>query len=450
MRSAAFSCTLRAALSLLIATGAACGYARASAATTLYVATTGSDRNPGTVERPLRTISAAAARASVGRQVLVRGGVYRELLRIERSGTAAAPVRFSPYPGEQAIIDGAGAAAGRDLVRIGANHVVFAGFEVRNATGSGIDVDGAHHVTIADNIVHDNYLSGILVEGAATASHDNLVTRNAIYNNCLTNQSRRRDAGWPAALQSADSASDVFSENRVHQNYGEGISALRATGAQILRNVAYDNYSMNIYLDNAPSAVVEGNFSYATGDERFMLKGDQRPIGVGAANERYDAPPLPLADIVIKNNITVGTRFGFYYGNYELGGGLHDTLIAHNTFANATDAAIFIASDKHSGTQVVNNVMFSDAGRALALGDPKGVSFSHNCWAGGDAPKDFLGQGDKRGDPMLARPGALEPSGYTMSPASDCARSAPRQAKAPVSFFGQERDDPTSMGASEP
>ncbi len=450
MKRTGFSFDLGKALSLM-AGAALLGLSdAASAETVLYVAPTGSDRNPGTLERPLRTLSAAAARARAGSTIFARGGVYREIVRIARSGTAAAPLRFSAYPGERPIIAGEGAPAGRDLVRITGDHVVFSGFEVRNATGSGIDVDGTREVTIADAIVHDNYLSGVLVEGGQAASRDNLVTRSEIFHNCLVNRDHEKDGGWPAALQSADAQGSVFSENRVYQNYGEGVSALRARATKIVKNIVYDNYSMNIYLDNAPSTVVDGNFSYATDDKRFLLKGAQRAIGIGAANERYESAPLPLSDLLIKNNITVGTRYGFYYGNYDLGGGLRDALIAHNTFANATDAAIFIDADKHSNTQIVNNILFSDAGGPLADGDPGGMRFSYNCWSGGDAPKDFLGQGDRRADPLLARPGALEPRAYALSPQSACARSAPRQAKAAMSFFGKERDDPASMGADEP
>jgi hypothetical protein len=40
------------------------------------------------------TISAAAARVEPGDTVVIHGGVYRETVKVERSGTAGAPITF--------------------------------------------------------------------------------------------------------------------------------------------------------------------------------------------------------------------------------------------------------------------------------------------------------------------------------------------------------------------
>ena len=46
-----------------------------------------SDENPGTAERPFRTISKAAQIVKSGDTVIIKAGVYRESVRLERSGT---------------------------------------------------------------------------------------------------------------------------------------------------------------------------------------------------------------------------------------------------------------------------------------------------------------------------------------------------------------------------
>src|SRR3954454_1673410 len=74
---------------------------------TYYVSTTGGDANPGTLAAPFKTIQRAANAASAGDTVIVRAGTYRETVRVPRSGTAAAPITFQPYPNERVTISGA-------------------------------------------------------------------------------------------------------------------------------------------------------------------------------------------------------------------------------------------------------------------------------------------------------------------------------------------------------
>lgn len=74
---------------------------------TYYVATGGADGDPGTLAEPFRTIQHAAAVARPGDTVLVRAGTYRETVRPARSGTAAAPILFANYNGEQVTVSGA-------------------------------------------------------------------------------------------------------------------------------------------------------------------------------------------------------------------------------------------------------------------------------------------------------------------------------------------------------
>jgi hypothetical protein len=77
---------------------------RTLAATTYHVATTGSDTNDGSAERPFRTIQKAADVAQAGATVIVRPGVYYErFVRFRNSGAQDAPIIFKAEPG--AIID---------------------------------------------------------------------------------------------------------------------------------------------------------------------------------------------------------------------------------------------------------------------------------------------------------------------------------------------------------
>lgn len=87
----------------------------ASAATphTYYVSTTGSDTNPGTsTAAPFRTVQKCAGLAQAGDQCSIMGGTYHETVTPAHSGTAGAPISFTPFGGQHVVIDGADPVSG--------------------------------------------------------------------------------------------------------------------------------------------------------------------------------------------------------------------------------------------------------------------------------------------------------------------------------------------------
>src|SRR5262249_33755 len=56
-----------------------------------YVATTGSDSNPGTLENPFRTIAAGTRALHGGDTLLIRAGTYNEQVAISASGSSGNP-----------------------------------------------------------------------------------------------------------------------------------------------------------------------------------------------------------------------------------------------------------------------------------------------------------------------------------------------------------------------
>lgn len=65
------------------------------------------DTNAGTEAQPWRTLGRAAGAVGPGDMVLIGDGVYREQLRIEKSGTAQKPIRFEALPGANVVLTGA-------------------------------------------------------------------------------------------------------------------------------------------------------------------------------------------------------------------------------------------------------------------------------------------------------------------------------------------------------
>ena len=66
-----------------------------------FVATDGSDGNPGTEARPWKTIGRGVQSLQPGDTLLIKAGTYRETVTMHRSGTQANPIRIRAYPGDE-------------------------------------------------------------------------------------------------------------------------------------------------------------------------------------------------------------------------------------------------------------------------------------------------------------------------------------------------------------
>ena len=77
---------------------------------TLYVSTSGSDANPGTSDRPFRTINKAAQVATAGDVVTIRNGTYNENVTVRNSGTSSARIVFQAASRGGVILTGPGRA----------------------------------------------------------------------------------------------------------------------------------------------------------------------------------------------------------------------------------------------------------------------------------------------------------------------------------------------------
>jgi hypothetical protein len=173
---------------------------------TYYVATTGSDSNPGTSAAPWRTVQRALNLLQAGQRALVRAGTYTENLDMTRAGTATAPITVENYPGERPVVRSAGShpleisSSGayfrvRGLVfeaspgnsggniDIYGHHVEIAANEIRLSQDQGVYSDeDSHHAQILGNWIHHNG-QGVIHQshGIYLQGNDHLVANNVIH-----------------------------------------------------------------------------------------------------------------------------------------------------------------------------------------------------------------------------------------------------------------------------
>jgi len=157
---------------------------------TYYVALSGNDNSPGTEAKPWRSIQKAADTLKSGERVLVKQGVYKENVIINKSGRKNNYIIFQAYNGAKVIINEVIMAcndgdqecisvAGCDGFIIRNNHVYHSGPGTNG--GEGIDAKHGSNGLVFSNHVHDINRLGIYVDAWDTHTYNISVYNNTIH-----------------------------------------------------------------------------------------------------------------------------------------------------------------------------------------------------------------------------------------------------------------------------
>jgi len=355
----------------------------AQATSALYVSPGGNDSNPGTMDKPLKTIQRGADLATPGTTVYLRGGIYCERLKVTSGGNPEKGfVAFQSHPGEQAILDGSchQAAEGLDAM-VELKNVSFVrvqGLEIRNlitddarSVPCGIRVGGSgSHIEILHNDVHHiqqnvssrhhgngfgiavygtdpkTAISNLVIDGnevhhLKTGSSESLVvngnvsgfriTHNVVHDNNnigIDVIGFEHTAPDPAVDRARDG---VVSENRVYditsrENYGEansdGIYVDGGTRILIERNIVHDtDYGIELASEH-----FDGNTSHVIARDNLVYSCHLSGFAIGG----YDAKRGHTTDVAIVNN-TIYKNDTWGSGGGEI---LMQFYLARNIFKN--------------------------------------------------------------------------------------------------------------------
>ena len=307
-----------------------------------------------------------------------------------------------------------------------------------------------HDVEIVGNVVHHCRRGGIYGGNSSPADpvRDLLFENNTVYDNVQRNR-EGTGGSWDFGLGAGLSKGVTIRNNIVRRNYGEGIGLYLSTDGAVEGNTVSDNFSVNIYLDNASTMRVSGNFAFSSGDTAFYRQGHPAG-GIQIANEEYGGLVNHSAHLVIINNILVGNRSAVYFAGYQRGGGLRHVLVANNTCHGSTGALLDIdASADHLNSRVVNN-LFVQTDRVPLTdigGSVRGIEFGHNLWSGG-IPQDVAnGYGDLREAPQWTEPESGNPKGFQLQADSPARGRGMMLDSVSQDFGGHNRDGRNDLGA---
>jgi hypothetical protein len=159
--------------------------ARNAFATDYYVATTGSDSNPGTKDSPFATLTKGVSSAGAGDTVYIGGGTYYPSggFTFSKSGTSDTNrIKYWAVPGEKPVFDFSKVNGSPEAFTVTGSWLHFKGIEICNLpVNSGvIGINNAHNDIMELMNTHHTQATGIFISHGSGGhlflncdSHDN-------------------------------------------------------------------------------------------------------------------------------------------------------------------------------------------------------------------------------------------------------------------------------------
>jgi hypothetical protein len=226
------------------------GYVVPTGTKNLYVSPTGSDSNPGTQLKPLKTIARADALASAGTVVHVASGTYKVAapstgsagIKTIKSGTSSAHITYvsDVKGGAKLVVSGTGI-----LWDSKGNYVDILGFDLSGSGRIGILAEGGN-MKLNYNYIHDFTVSGGCNGGGGGA----IVSTGSV-GNIVMDSNVVKNIGYQwVASGSCNTVQGLYisnANNRVTNNVVSGIAAVAiqqwhgATASTIINNTVFHN-----------------------------------------------------------------------------------------------------------------------------------------------------------------------------------------------------------------
>lgn len=331
-------------------------------ATDYYVATTGSDTNPGTIASPFATVGRGQTAAVAGDTVFIRGGTYAfsgtnatEGVRFTKDGAQGRYINYFAVDGEVPVFD---------LTNLTPNARV---------TGLSIECDWIH-------------IRGLEVTGVQQfqSGQDSWGVRFQGSNNVIENLNVHHNEAPGVFITSG--ANNLILNCDSHHNYdvlerggsGDGFGCHSSGGGNVLRGCrAYSNSDDGFDFINAGgTCTVEGSWSFMNGwiPDTTTTAGN----GAGFKSGGYGDPPMnvpnPIPRHVVRENVAFGNRSQGFYANHHPGPGGID-FFNNTAFRNQTNFDMTSAGTATNTLQ--NNIALTPGGTIANL---VGGTNTSNSW----------------------------------------------------------------------
>ncbi len=301
--------------------GGESGSGGSAGGSTYYMATSGSDKNDGSISRPWATLNHAMTKLKPGNTLLIRGGTYDPTqVRWTKSGAAGKPITIKAHPGERVIFDytpgtsQAGIMVGHDQ-RV--SHVVFDGIEF---TGKykrlAMWIWNAENITVRNCYFHDLLVErtgALFIGNGSTPTTRNIIVENNRFENFGKTH-------YDHALYISGATENVTVRNNYFGGYNAGVplhNNAQAGRPTSKNTVVYNNVFVLTEGPNRMATYITGNESIAFYNNTFYA----------AWNSGITYYPNTL---IMENKYPVGKTRTKFYNNvvYHIGNTNPDKLIS--------------------------------------------------------------------------------------------------------------------------
>lgn len=309
-----------------------------------YVATNGSDNNPGSISAPFQTINIALGHAAPGDQVIVRAGTYHQEVRFPKSGEPGKTISLQSYPGEKPVIDGSRitVTGWQALVTVNnVSYVTIDGFDICNLHSSAVNTDpqgmaiigSGQHITVKNCNIYNIKNNTTLAQGRSghailAIGSGKMPISNLLITGCTVHDTQTGTSENVTLAGNIDGF--IFSHNQVYDTEnigvivagGDGLNPHGAVESNYARNgVIRDNIFHHNTMTRTPETWGPDRFGaisiYVCGGantliERNIVYESDRGIGLVSESNIY-----PTRTTTVKNNLVYNCyRAGIYMGDY--------------------------------------------------------------------------------------------------------------------------------------
>ncbi len=244
-----------------------CFAAASSRGGEVYVAPTGNDTWPGTLEQPFKTIGKAISAVTAGDTIWVRGGthVYTTTISISRNGTVSAMYHLFAYPGERPLLDFSSmAVSGSNRgISLSGSYWYVRGLDVKGAGDNGMHVSGSYN-TIENCAFYENRDSGLQLSNGA--SYNQVINCDSYYN---ADTSQGNADGFSPKLDVG--TGNYFYGCRAWQNSDDGFDGYLRPSDDVTTTYEKCWTFKNGYLkDGTPSAGNGNGFKMGGSDDKTL------------------------------------------------------------------------------------------------------------------------------------------------------------------------------------
>ena len=149
----------------------------------IYVSPTGDDNYPGTIEQPLKSITAAVSSAQAGDTIFVRGGVYSltTTISISKSGSEGNRYYLLSYQDERPVLDFSSMLVGSSNrgIRLSGSYWYIKGIDIKGAGDNGMNMSGSNNI-IEFCSFYENRDTGLQIGGGA--SNNQIINCDSYFN----------------------------------------------------------------------------------------------------------------------------------------------------------------------------------------------------------------------------------------------------------------------------